>query len=70
MEKKDRVLQGRRDDRGSRGQDIISGDRRVKGSGILEYLKKGWTESWWTSLARFRLAKEARKGIYWRREEE
>ena len=42
---------------------------RIKGEGIPEYLKKGWTEDKWSRVARYRLGNEMREGWYWEREE-
>lgn len=36
----------------------------VKGAGIPGYLKKGWGESRWRRVARFRLGNEIREGRY------
>jgi len=43
--------------------------KEVKGEGIPEYLKKGWGESRWKRVARFRLGSEMREGRYWEGEE-
>jgi len=43
--------------------------KEVKGKGIPEYLKKGWGESRWKRVARFRLGSEMREGRYWEGEE-
>lgn len=37
---------------------------RVKGKGILKYLEKGWGESRWKRVTRFRLRNEMREGRY------
>ncbi|XP_025993782.2 uncharacterized protein LOC113004505 [Solenopsis invicta] len=42
----------------------------VKGKGLPEYLKKGWGESRWRRVARFRLGNEIRERMYWGGEEE
>lgn len=39
--------------------------KRVKGEGIPGYLKRGWGESRWQSVARFRLGNEMRGERYW-----
>jgi len=41
----------------------------VKGVGIPGYLKKGWTESRWGRIAKYRLGEGVREGIYWEKEE-
>ena len=41
----------------------------VKGVGVPGYLKKGWGESRWQRVARFRLGNEMRGGRYWEKEE-
>ncbi|XP_067217103.1 LINE-1 retrotransposable element ORF2 protein [Linepithema humile] len=43
--------------------------KEVKGEGIPDYLKKGWGESRWKRVARFRLGNEVREGRYWEEEE-
>lgn len=43
--------------------------REVKGEGVPEYLKKGWDESKWRRIIRFRLGNEIREGVYWEKEE-
>lgn len=35
----------------------------MKGEGVLEYLKKGWDESKWKRVIRFRLGNEIKKVI-------
>jgi len=42
---------------------------RVKGEGIPGYLKKGWAESRWSRVARYRLGEGVREGRYWEKEE-
>ncbi|XP_076656124.1 uncharacterized protein LOC143360857 [Halictus rubicundus] len=42
---------------------------RVKGEGIPGYLKKGWGESRWQRVARYRLGNDMRGGKYWLEEE-
>ncbi|EZA50916.1 hypothetical protein X777_10743, partial [Ooceraea biroi] len=44
--------------------------KRVKCEGIPGYLKKGWGESRWRRVARFRLGNEMRGGRYWEIDEE
>lgn len=41
----------------------------VKGEGVPGYLKKGWGESRWQRVARFRLGNGIRAGRYWEGEE-
>ncbi|XP_071581079.1 uncharacterized protein [Temnothorax nylanderi] len=41
----------------------------IKGEGIPGYLKKGWGESRWRRVARFRLGSEMRESRYWEGEE-
>ena len=43
--------------------------KEIKGEGIPEYLKKGWEESRWKRIARFRLGNEMRGNRYWEKEE-
>jgi len=43
--------------------------KEVKGEGVPGYLKKGWGESRWKRIARFRLGNEMREGRYWEGEE-
>lgn len=43
--------------------------QRVKGDGIPGYLKKGWGESRWQRIARFRLGNDIRGERYWEEEE-
>jgi len=43
--------------------------KEVKGKGIPKYLRKGWGESRWRRVARFRLGNEVREGRYWEDEE-
>lgn len=38
--------------------------RFVKGSGVPEYLKKGWKEERWKRVTKFRLGEEMRGGLY------
>lgn len=40
----------------------------MKGEGISEYLKKGWDESKWRRVIRFKLGNEIREGVYWEEE--
>lgn len=40
-----------------------------KREGILHYLKKGWGESRWQRVARYRLGNEMGKGRYWEEED-
>ncbi|KMQ87887.1 hypothetical protein RF55_12706 [Lasius niger] len=42
----------------------------IKGKGIPENLKKGWEESRWQRVAKFRLGNGIRKNGYWKDEEE
>lgn len=42
---------------------------RVKGKGVPGYLKKGWGESRWKRVARFRLGSEMKGSKYWEGEE-
>jgi len=44
--------------------------KRVKGEGISEYLKKGWAESRWGRIARYRMGEGIKEGMYWAGEEE
>jgi len=39
--------------------------KEVKGEGIPSYLKKGWEESRWKKIVRYRLGNEMREGRYW-----
>lgn len=41
----------------------------IKEEGVPEYLRKGWGESRWNRVARFRLGNEVREGRYWEEEE-
>lgn len=41
---------------------------RVKEEGMPEYLKKGWGESRWRRVARYRLGNEMLEGRYWEEE--
>lgn len=43
--------------------------KRIKGEGLLGYLKKGWSEVRWRRVARFRLGNEMRESRYWKEEE-
>ncbi|XP_068993226.1 golgin subfamily A member 6-like protein 24 [Neodiprion pinetum] len=43
--------------------------RLVKGEGIPGYLGKGWEESRWIRVARFRLGSEMKEARYWEEEE-
>lgn len=38
----------------------------MKEKGVSEYLKKGWDESKWSRVIRFRLKNEIREGVYWK----
>lgn len=40
----------------------------VKGVGIPEYLKKGWGESRWKRVLRFRMGNEMKESRYWEEE--
>lgn len=42
----------------------------MKTEEIPAYFKKGWEESRWKRMVRFRLGNEMREGRYWRNEEE
>jgi len=42
---------------------------KVKGKGVPEYLRKGWSEERWQRVARFRLGEDMRGGKYWERED-
>jgi len=44
--------------------------KMVKGEGTPGYLKKGWAESRWRRIARYRLGEGVKEGMYWMREEE
>lgn len=44
--------------------------KEVKGVRIPGYLKKGWEESRWMKVARFRLGSKIRVACYWEEEEE
>lgn len=44
--------------------------KEVKGVRIPGYLKKGWEESRWMRVARFRLGSKIRVACYWEEEEE
>jgi hypothetical protein len=44
--------------------------KEIKGEGIPEYLKKGWGESRWGRIARFRMGGEMRESRYWEKGEE
>lgn len=37
----------------------------MKGEGVPGYLKKGWGESRWKRVARFRLGSEVKESRYW-----
>lgn len=37
----------------------------MKGVGVAGYLKKGWGESRWRRVLRYRLGNEIREGKYW-----
>jgi len=41
----------------------------VKIVGIPEYLKKGWGESRWRRVIRYKLGNEMRKSVYWEGED-
>jgi len=43
--------------------------KKIKGKGIPRYLRKGWGESRWKRIARYRLRNEMREGRYWEEEE-
>lgn len=43
--------------------------RMIKGTGIPDYLKKGWGESRWRSVIRFRMLNEIREERYWEEEQ-
>lgn len=43
--------------------------KEEKGVGISGYLKKGWEESRWMRVARFRLGSKIRVACYWKEEE-
>lgn len=43
--------------------------KEIKGEGIPGYLKKGWGESRWRRIARFRLGNEMLGSRYWEEEE-
>lgn len=43
--------------------------KEVKGERIPRYLKKGWGESRWRKVARFRLGSEVRVSKYWEEKE-
>lgn len=40
----------------------------MKEKGVSEYLKKGWDESKWSRVIRFRLGNKIREGVYWKEE--
>ena len=42
---------------------------RIKGLGVPGYLKKGWGDSRWQRVARFRLGNGTSGGRYWEGEE-
>lgn len=39
---------------------------KIKGEGVPGYLRKGWGESRWQRVARFRLRNEMRGNRYWK----
>jgi len=41
----------------------------VKGEGVPAYLEKGWGESRWRRVVRFRLGNEMKEGRYWEEED-
>lgn len=41
----------------------------VKGEGVPEYLEKGWGESRWRRVARYRMGNEMKESRYWEEEE-
>lgn len=41
----------------------------IKEEGVPEYLRKGWRESRWKRVTRFRFRNKVRKGRYWKEEE-
>lgn len=41
----------------------------MKEEGVSEYLRKGWGESRWKRVSRFRLGNEMREGYYRKKEE-
>jgi len=43
--------------------------KEVKDRGIPGYLKKGWGESRWSRVARFRLGNEVKERKHWKEEE-
>lgn len=43
--------------------------KRIRKNGIPDYLKKGWEETRWSRIARFRLGNEIRERLYWKKEE-
>lgn len=44
--------------------------KMVKVEGISGYMKKGWAESKWKRIARYRLGEEVKEETYWTREKE
>lgn len=48
----------------------MSGISRLKERGVPGYLIKGWRESRWQRVARYRLGNLMRGNEYWRKEEE
>ena len=43
--------------------------KEVKEEGVLSYLKKGWGESRWKRVVRFRMNNEMKGARYWEEEE-
>ncbi|KAL6421353.1 hypothetical protein ACFW04_014690 [Cataglyphis niger] len=52
-----------------RNQDI-TGSRKIKGSGIPEYLRRDWGKSRWQRMARYRLGNGMKGNWYWKEEED
>lgn len=43
--------------------------KKIKGVRVPKHLKKGWGESKWRRVARFRLGNEMKESRYWEKEE-
>lgn len=69
MEERDREIQRRERRERIEGARYNRWYKEIKGEGIPSYLKKGWGESRWRRVARFRLGGEVRESRYWEEEE-
>ncbi|KYN28171.1 hypothetical protein ALC57_02417 [Trachymyrmex cornetzi] len=69
--KRKKKITKRRDEKGYGRRSITNSitNALIKKEGVPKYLKKGWKESRWQRVARFKLGNGMKRGRYWKTEE-